>query len=154
MPRSSGHWKYVSLLAVIVSVIAGCAGKDDMAPVDIEKQAFEDLRTEIREVIDDPAREAEAITLLDSLVDDLDNLREKISARKARVRQLNADYDTTRAKFEAFFEQVDEEIRTNKRQVSEQQRALFAIITPDERSAIAKVHTKAMNAAIRHIQAI
>ncbi len=54
MPRFSGHWKYVLLFAVIVSAIAGCAGKDDVSPVDVEKQAFEDLRSEIREVIDDP----------------------------------------------------------------------------------------------------
>ena len=50
-----------------------------MSPVDIEKLAFEDLCSEIREVIDDPARESEALALVDSLVDDLASLREKIS---------------------------------------------------------------------------
>ncbi len=154
MPRFSDHWKCVLLFAVIVSAIAGCAGKDNVSPVDVEKQAFEDLRSEIREVIDDPAREAEAIALVESLVDELDSLREKISARRKRVSQLNADYDTTRADFEAFFDQVDKEIQSNKRQVSEKQRALFAITTPDERSAISKAHSKAMDAAIRNIQAI
>ncbi len=154
MPRFSDHWKCVLLFAVIVSAIAGCAGKDDVSPVDVEKQAFEDLRSEIREAIDDPARDAEAITLVDSLVDDLDNLREKISARRKRVRQLNADYDTTRADFEAFFDQIDGQIQSNKRQVSERQRAFFAMTTPDERSALSKAHSKAMNAAIRSMQAI
>ncbi len=76
MPRFSDHWKCVLLFAVIVSTIAGCAGKDDVLPVDVEKQAFEDLRSEIREVIDDPAREAEAITLVDALAEDLNTLRE------------------------------------------------------------------------------
>jgi len=154
VPRSSGRWKCSLLLAVIISLIAGCAGKNDLSPADVEEQAFEDLRSEIREVIDDPAREVEAIAMVDALVDDLDNLREKISARRTRVRQLNADYDTTRAEFEAFFDQVDNEIRSNKRRVSERQRALFAVITPEERSAIAKTHTKAMAAAIRHIETI
>ncbi len=142
------------LFTAIACAISGCGGKDAVAPIEVKKQAFEDLRSEIREVIDDPAREGEAIVLVDSLAEDLDNLREKISVRRKRVRELNADYDTTRADFEAFFEQVDSEIQSNKRQMSERQRALFAITTPDERSAISKAHTKAMDAAIRNIQTI
>lgn len=147
------RWKSVLLVAAITCAIAGCASKDGLSPLDVKKQAFEDLRSEIREVIVDPARETEAIALVDSLADDVANLREKISARRQRVKELNADYDTTRADFESFFDQVDNEIKSNKRQVSEKQRALFAIITPDERSAISKAHTKAMDAAIRAIQA-
>ncbi len=143
----------VLLCIVVVSLVVACA-KDDVASVDVEKQALEDLRTEIREVIDDPAREGEAIALTDSLVDDLNALREKISARRKRVRQLNADYDTTRADFESFFDQVDKEIQSNKRQVSERQRELLSVTTPDERSAISKAHSKAMDAAVRNIQNI
>jgi len=70
------------------------------------------------------------------------------------VRQLNADSDTTRADFEDFFDQVDKEIQSNKRQVSERQRKLLSMTTPDERSAISKAHSKAMDAAIRNIQII
>ncbi len=154
MPRFSDSWNCVLFIAVIVSAIAGCASKDDVSPADVEKQAFEDLRTEIREVIEDPARASEAIALVNALSEDLNALREKISERVHRVRELNADYDTTRADFEAFFDQVDKEIQSNKRQVSERQRALFAITTSDERSAISKAHTKAMDAAIRNIQTI
>ena len=148
------HWKSAMLFAAIACAFAGCGGKDTIAPIEVEKQAFEDLRTVIRGAIDDPAREAEAIALVDLLVDDLDNLREKISARRKRVRQLNADYDTTRAEFEDFFDQVDKEIQSNKRQVSERQRELLSVTTPDERSAISKAHSKAMDAAIRNIQII
>ncbi len=148
------RWKSAMLFAVVACVFTGCSGKNAVAPIDVERQAFENLRSEIREVIDDPVREAEAIALVNWLVDDLDNLREKISARRKRVRQLNADYDTSRADFQAFFDQVDMEIQSNKRQVSERQRELFAITTPNERSAISKAHTKAMDAATRNIQAI
>ena len=154
MPKVICEWKTVFLFAVIAISCAGCASKDDVSPVEMEKRAFEDLRSEIRDVIDDPAREGEALALVDSLEDDLGNLREKISTRRQRVRELNADYDTTRADFESFFNQVDKEIKSNKRQVSEKQRALFAVTTPNERSTISKVHTKAMDAAIRSIQAI
>jgi len=148
------RWKSGMLFAAILCAFAGCGGTDAVAPAEVKKQAFEDLRSEIRDVIDDPAREAEAITLVDALVEDLNALREKISERRRRARQLNADYDTTRADFEALFDRVDKEIQSNKRQVSEKQRALFAITTPDERSAISNAHTKAMEAAIRNIQAI
>jgi outer membrane murein-binding lipoprotein Lpp len=142
------------VFAAIACVFAGCASKDDVSSADVEKQAFEDLRSEIRAVIDDPAREGEAIALVNELSEDLDALREKIAQRSQRVRELNADYDTTRAEFEAFFDQVDREIMSNKRQVSEKHREFLEIMTPDERSAIAKTHTKARAAAIRNIQAI
>ncbi len=148
------RWKSAMLFTAIACAIAGCGGKDTVAPIEVKKQAFEDLRSEIREVMDDPAREAEAITLVDALAEDLNTLRERIAERRRRAKQLNADYDTTRADFEAFFDQVDKEIQSNKRQVSERQRELFAITTPDERSAISKAHTKAMDAAIKSIQAI
>ncbi len=146
--------KCAMVFAAIACAFAGCASKDDVSPADVEKQAFEDLRTEIRAVIDDPAREGEAIALVNELSEDLDALREKIAQRRQRVRELNADYDTTRADFEAFFDRVDGQIQSNKRQVSEKRRALFAILTPDERLAISKTHTKARAAAIRNIQAI
>jgi len=142
------------LFAAIACAFAGCASKDDVSPADVEKQAFEDLRTEIRAVIDDPAREGEAITLVDELSEDLNTLRETIAKRRQRVRELNADYDTARADFEAFFDQVDRQIRWNKRQVSEKHLEFLAIMTPAERSAIAKTHSKARDAAIRNIQAI
>ncbi len=148
------RWKSAMLFAAIACAFAGCGGKDAVALIEVEKQAFEDLRSEIREVIDDPAREAEAIAFVDTIAEDLERLRDKISQRRQRVRQLNANYDTTRADFEAFFDKVDGEIRSNKRQVSEKNRAFFAFTTPDERSALSKAHTKAMDAAIRSIQAI
>ncbi len=146
--------KCAMVFAAIACAFAGCASKDDVSSADVEKQAFEDLRSEIRAVIDDPAREGEAIALVNELSEDLDALREKIAQRSQRVRELNADYDTTRAEFEAFFDQVDREIMSNKRQVSEKHREFLEIMTPDERSAISKTHTKARAAAIRNIQAI
>jgi len=146
--------KSAMLFAAIAYAFAGCASKDDVSPADVEKQAFEDLRSEIRAVIDDPAREGEAIVLVNELSEDLNALRETIAKRRQRVRELNADYDTTRADFETFFDRVDRQIRWNKRQVSEKHLEFLAIMTPAERSAMAKTHSKARDAAIRNIQAI
>jgi molecular chaperone GrpE (heat shock protein) len=148
------HLKFAVLFAVAACVFTGCASKDDVSPMEVETQAFEDLRSEIRAVIDDPTREKEAIAMLDALAQDLETLRVSVSERRQQFKELNANYDATRAEFEAFFDQVNRQIQSNKRQASEKNRALFAIITPDERSAISKVHTKAMNAAIRNMQSI
>jgi hypothetical protein len=134
-------------------MVVACA-KDDVAPVDVEKQAFKDLRTDIREAINDPAREAEAIGLVGVLEQALADLRTSIMARKNRVKELNANYDTPREDFEAFLAGVEAEVRDNRRRVSETHRALLASVTPEERTAIAKTRTKAMNAAIQTIQSI
>ena len=144
----------VLLYGGIVLAVAACASKNDMAPVDIEKQAFEDLYTDIREAITDPVREAETIRLVGVLEEDLAALRNNVAARKTRVRELNADYDTPRAEFEAYLARVEAEVRDHKQRVSEAHRALLASVTAEERSAIAKTHTKAMNASISTIQSI
>ena len=137
----------------VASFFVACA-KDDVAPADLEKQAFEDLRSEIIEVITDPAREAETIRLVGVLEEDLAALRTNIAARKTHVRELNANYDTPRAEFEAYLASVEAEVWAHERRVSETHRALFANVTAEERSAIAKTHTKAMNASIMTIQSI
>ena len=154
MFRQVPTWKTVLLCAGITLMVAACAGKDDMAPVDVEKQAFEDLRIDIREAITDPAREAEAIRLVGMLEEDLAVLRTNIAARKIHVHELNANYDTSRAEFEAFLAGIEAEVRDNKQRVSETHRVFLTNVTPEERSAVAKSHTKAMNAAITTLQAI
>jgi hypothetical protein len=44
-----------TLLCISVALFFVACAKDEVAPVDVEKQAFEDLRTEIREAITDSA---------------------------------------------------------------------------------------------------
>jgi hypothetical protein len=70
------------------------------------------------------------------------------------VRELNANYDTTRAEFEALLAKIEAEVRDNRQRVSKTHQELLANVTPEERSAIAKTHTKAMNTAIQTIQSI
>jgi hypothetical protein len=143
----------VLLCIAVVSLVVACA-KNDIAPVDVEKQAFEDLRTNIREAITDPARETEAIRLVGVLEDDLAALRTSIAARKARARELNANYDTSRAEFETFLAKMEIDVRDNRQRISKTHKAFLANVTPEERSAIAKTHTKAMNKAVQTIQSI
>ena len=153
MPRLIDHLKPILLFTVLGAAIAGCAGKDDVLPTDVEKQAFEDLRDEVREVISDPARETEVIALVNALAEDFSALRDKIAERNRQVGQLNANYDATRAEFETFFDRIDSEIRSSQQRATKSHRALLAATTPEEWSAISKARTKALNAAIRSIQA-
>ena len=143
-----------ALLWVSVALFFVACAKVEVAPADIEKQAFEDLRADIRDVIDDPARESEAIRLVGALEQDLADLRARVTARKRRAKELNANYDTPRAELEAFLAGIEAEVRDHKRLVSETHRALLANVTAEEQSAIAKTHTKAMNTAIETIQSI
>lgn len=142
------------LVATAVLSLAGCAGTEKMSAVDVEHQAFEDLRSEIREVIDDPARAAEAIALVNALSDELSALRRDVADRKRRARQLNADYDASRADFEALAEQLDRERRSNRQRVLDEHREFLALVTPEEWAEISKAHTKAMKATIKTMQAI
>ncbi len=144
----------VWLLIGIALVFAGCGGKDAVAPVDVEKQAWDDLRGEIRETVTDSARQAEVMQLVDVLVGDVKAFREVMSKRHERIRAMNADYDTTRAEFETFLKQINAEIQASQRRVSKTHRAFLAATTPVEWSQISKVRTKAMAATINTIQAI
>ena len=139
--------------AAVTLLTIACA-KNQVAPVDVEYQAFDDLRADIRAVIDDPAREEEAIRIVNVLQEDLAALRTRIEARKRRTRELNADYDVTQAELEAFLENVATEVYENHFRVAETHRALMSTITAQERDAIARAHTKAMKAAITTIQSI
>ena len=151
-----GHfsvWRGLLVYAVAALLVAACA-KDDIPPVEVEKQAFEDLRTELREVIDDPVRETEALRLVTVLEEDLARLRDSIKQRRQRARELNANYDTTREEFETFMQGVEADVRENRVRVSATHQALLAAVMEEERATVRKTHTRAMNSAIRSIQAI
>ena len=142
------------LVTVLMLSITACAGKNKASAIDIEREAFDDLRAEIREVIDDPFREMEALALTDELIEALDHLRERVTKRRLRMRELNEDYDTTREEFDAFFDDVEADIHVNRIEAIESERALVAVLTPEERILLEKLHTKAMKASIKSIQSI
>lgn len=144
--------KSILILAAIALVLGGCG--NNVSPAETQAQAFEDLRDEIRNAVDDSTREREAIELVDTLAANLEQLQENLGYRTKRTRELNSDYDTSRAAFETFFDEVNGQIQANRKQVAKTQRTLFAVLTPDERSSISKTHSKAMKAAIKTIQAV
>lgn len=152
MLEPTNHFYPVLLIAAAAIALAGCGGKDAVAPVDVEKQAFADLRAEVREAIDDPTHEAKVLEVVENLSTDLAVLRESVSKRNKRTRQLNADYDTPRSDFEEFFDQVYTEIRANQVRVAESHRVLREVTTAQEWAQISKARTKAMSASINTIR--
>jgi hypothetical protein len=134
--------------------ITACAGKDDVAPTDVEKQAFADLRAEIVAVVDDSERAENALRIVSTLELNLARFRESIAVRRQRVLELNANYDTPRSEFESYFEDANSEILKNKQRAVESFRELSSYMTEDEMASISKSQTKAMDAFSETIQSI
>jgi hypothetical protein len=143
----------IVLLAALALGTVGCAGKK-ASPLEIEQQAFDDMRAEIQSVISDPERAAEAVALISAIQQSFAATQKDIAARQAKLRTLNADYDASRADIEAQFEQVVLDIKLNQENVSEIHRQLMSILTTDEWEALEKARSDAMDAAIQSIQSI
>ncbi|MCZ6498211.1 MAG: hypothetical protein O6765_05755 [Gammaproteobacteria bacterium] len=122
--------------------------------VDVEKQAFDDLRSEIRIAINDAERETKAITLVDELAEELESLRSLKTKSREQGRRLNANYDTTRAEFDVFISASNVEIRLTQQRILEKRVAFIAITTLEEWNQIFNARTNAISAAIESIQSI
>lgn len=144
----------VVLFLTAVLLLASCTNRETPTPRDLEQQAFDDLRIKVQEIVSDPDRATQAVNLVNQLQQDLADLRSRVAARKERARMLNANYDTTRAQLDAFLASVEQEVRDNQARVSETHQALLASVNAEERAAIRRAHTNAMNSAIASIQAI
>lgn len=142
------------ILSLLAMAIAGCGGKSNVSPVDHEQQAFDDLRAEIRIAINDEERAAKAIAIVDELAEELESLRRKKTERREHNRKLNANYDTTRAEFDAFVNVSNVEIRLNQQRILEIRGAFIAITTPEEWNQISDARTEAIKAAIKSTQSI
>ena len=142
------------LAIVLVLSVTACAGNDKASAIDVEQEAFDDLRAAIRETIDDPFREMEALTLTNELIEALEHLRGRVTERRQRVIALYANYDTTREEFDAFFDEIETEIQVHRMEVIESERALLRVLTDEEEKSLEKAQTKAMKAATRSIQSI
>lgn len=144
----------IVVLSLLAMAIAGCAGKSNVSLVDREKQAFDDLRAEIRSAINDEAREVKAIALVEELAEELKSLRRKRTERRENSRKLHTNYDTTRFEFDAFINSSNVEIRLNQQRILKIRGDFVAITTPEEWTQIFDARTKAINAAIESIQSI
>ena len=92
--------------------------------------------------------------MVDSLSEELEILRERVAERRQRFRELNANYDTTRAELEVFTQELIAEFRANRNKVNAMYEEISALTSPEEREALEKVRTAAIDATIASMRAM
>ena len=134
-------------------LVSGCAGKGDAPAPDPAQGAYDALRAKVAEVVDDPRRKAAALSELDALFDNLDQLEGVVADRRKRMRRLNADYDARREDFEVLLNEVHADFRKYRESALGHHRKLVATLTPDELDQIMKLQVKALTGTLRELQA-
>lgn len=153
MSRIIGLSSVSALFAALLLGATGCAGTKE-SPVEQEKQAFADVRATIQSVIPDSEREVKALALVSAVEHSFFDVRKNIKAREARFRELNADYDATRADIESELDRIKMDIKSNQQTVTDIHRQLVDVMTADEWAAVEKAESKALSAAVRSLQSI
>lgn len=141
-------------LPLLALMLAACGGKDAVAPENAEKEAYEDLRAAIVEVVEDPDRQKEILGLVREHQKDFTKLRESVQVRRTELRHLNADYDATLEQFHEYIEKYDAEIMIARKTASESRKAFVDATTPEEWDALMKVESKAMKKMVGIIRGI
>lgn len=140
-------------VAIVCASLAACGGKKNMTPADEMGAAFDDFNAEVREVVTEPERADQVVALMEQLEQQLRLMQNRINAREADFRKLNANYDATEEDFKKFSERVARESRENKEKASTTYRKLYRLLTPEERDALVKTRSKAVTAAVRNLEA-
>jgi DNA-binding transcriptional regulator YbjK len=151
MIRTSKLSTYYILITIIALFTAGCART---SPIDKEVGTFDNLRTNVQDVVADPERAEQSLALVDELQQVFDDIKDSRIERRDRIRALNADYDAPRADFEALLAEIGSERVASQERVSQIHRRLFDVINNEEWTELAKSRDKSMNAAIKAMQSI
>ena len=146
--------RLILLSFFLTTLLTACGGKEPVAPADVQAEASADLRAAVEGAIDDPGRETDALALLEQFESDVATLRESMIERRAELRRLNADYDTTREELSTYAATMESRIQDNRRRILEARGRLVAATTADEWDAITKADTKAMKTIARSMQSL
>jgi len=134
---------YSKYLISTILLVSACSG-NPTAPGDIEKQAFDEMRAEVQDIVDNSEREATLVGLVDQLEADYAELLTRTKSRRHKLRELNANYDASREEFDALLAEVGGQLEQSRRKFTESHRSLVEATTPDDWSAIEKSNTKSM----------
>ena len=107
------------------------------------------MRAEVQSVVVDPERAAQADDLLEQLEQTFTESADSIEVHKDRLRELNADYDASRAVMEAEMELILSGMEVNQQNVLAIRKQLTVLFTAEEWGQIEKAHSKALNAAVK-----
>jgi len=142
------------MVFIVFAMLAACGGKGVVAPENVETEAFEDLRTAIVKVVEDPGRQKEILGLVDDHQIKLTKLRKAVQAQRTELRRLNADYDATREQFYEYIEKYDAEIRVARKWATKSRKAFVQATTQEEWDVLRKADSKAMKKIVGVIQEI
>lgn len=138
---------------ITLGMLFACGGSPTSGG-DVEKQAFDDMRAEVRRVIDDPEREASVVALVENLEEQYTVLRDTAATRRKALRELNADYDATRGQFAEFLDTHNAQLERSHKAFLESHRALIDATTAEEWSTLAKSNMKSMTELARRFASI
>ena len=144
----------IILPTILTLALVACGGKETLSVQNVEQQAFDDIRAEIRAVIGAPDREANAITLVDQLQQEYVVFRSLVEVRRFEFRALNANYDTTREQFEKFLSANREQLQAARERTSGAHRELMAVMTRDEWEAVKKINSDAVNSLAQSLRSL
>jgi chromosome segregation ATPase len=146
--------KVIPLILIFATFLAGagCAGKDKPSPADLEAQAFEDLRSEIRDVVSDAGRVEQAIAITEELENSFDRLRIHLAERSAKIQELNADYDAPKEDYIDLYKRIQKDIERNQSKISNLHRELVEVTTAEEWVSLKKLRNATMESAVTSIQ--
>ena len=144
----------IILPALTFLLLAGCGGKEAVAPEDVEQEAFNDLRSEVIDVVPDSQRQETILALVDDLQFALAELRKDVVVRRTELRKLNSDYDATREQFHDYVERYDAAIKHSREKATASRQTLVKETTVDEWDALKKAETKTMKKMISLLQSI
>ena len=130
-------------VAGLASLVSACGGSPS-TPEDVEQQAFEDMRAEVREIVEDPTRENSALALVDRLQSDYAQLRRLAQTSRLELRQLNADYDATPEQFADYLADYSAQLEQTHKQFRKTHRSLVEAMLAEEWDALSKSNTKSM----------
>ena len=153
MMRSAIRLRPIVLVLLAIFCLAGCAGKGQ-SPLEKMAEAFADLRAEVQVVVADPERAAQANILIDQLQQTYTDNADSVESRKDRLRELNEDYDSSRTAMDEQLELIIADLGANQQVVLAIAKQMSALLTPEEKDELAKARSKALNAAIKAMDAI
>ena len=142
------------LVLVGALLICGCGGREAVAPEVTAVAAFEDFREAVVDVIEDPDRESQILSLVDEFHADFLELLAAVEEQRTGLRKLNADYDATREQFQDYFDQYAAQIQAARQEAVASRAAFIQATTAEEWDALNKADTKAMKKLVRTIQGI
>ena len=151
LQRVSGSLKIIALLAALL-LVSACSGRE--TPVEKSIEAFDDVRAEVRSVIAEPDRAEAIIGLVDELQQSFDQTREIQQRHIKQFIELNRDYNSTPAQFDALIAATNSDIEVSQERTLGINRRLVAMVSAEEWEALNKARSKAFDSTFKTMNGV